>query len=52
MLYTKIQGNQSIGSEEEGFLNNFTIYGHGSRFCHVTKLIFVNFHFLVPGVII
>ena len=32
ILHTKFQGNQSIGSGEEGFLNDFTKYGHGSQF--------------------
>ena len=27
----------------------FTIYGHGSRLGHVTSMIFMNFHFLVPS---
>ena len=47
ILHTKFQGNQSIGTGE-GFLNDFTIYGHGSHICHVTKLIFINLNFLVP----
>ena len=29
-------------------VNDFTIYGHGSHICHVTKHIFINFQFLVP----
>ena len=50
MLHTKIQTHQSIGSGEEGFLNVFTIYGHGG---HVTQLIYINYHshsqaFIVP----
>ena len=48
ILYTKFQGNWSNGSGEEGFLNDFNIYGHGSHTCHVTKLVFTNFHSLVP----
>ena len=48
ILHTKFQGNRSIGSGKESFLNDFTIYRHGSHICHVTKLIFTNFHFLVP----
>ena len=38
--HTKFQGNQSIGSEE-GVLNDFTIYVHGSHICHVTKLLLI-----------
>ena len=35
--------------EKKGFFfNDFTIYMHGSNICHVTKLIFINFHFLLP----
>ena len=29
----------------EGF---FTIYGHGSHLGHVTSIMSINFHFLVP----
>ena len=29
-------------------VNDFTIYGHGSHICHVTKHICIHFHFLVP----
>ena len=48
ITHTKFQGNRSIGSREEDFLNDFTIYGYGSHICHVTELIFITFHFLVP----
>ena len=50
ILHTKVQGNRPTGSREDGFLIDFTIYGHGSHICHVTKRIhaFINFHFLVP----
>ena len=48
ILHTKFQGNQSVGSGEEGFFNDSTIYRHVSHICHVTKLIFINFYFLVP----
>ena len=47
ILHTKFQGNRSIGSGE-GFLNDFTIYGHCSHICQVTKFIFINFLFLAP----
>ena len=40
-----------VVSEEKIFenVNNFTIYGHGSYICHATKLIFIDFHFIVPN---
>ena len=60
MLHTKFYDSQLNGSGREIFLeflpymvseekmfenvNNFNIYSH---ICHVTKLIFINFHFCV-----
>ena len=29
-------------------LKVFTIYGHGGHLGHVTRIMFTNFHFLVP----
>ena len=48
MLHTKFHGNRSTGSREEVFLRLFTIYGHGSHLGHVTSIMSINFHFLVP----
>ena len=48
MLFTNFCGNRSTGSREEDFLKVFTIYGHGSHLGHVTSIVFINFHFLVP----
>ena len=36
MLYTKFQGSMFLGTEEEGFLMDFTIYVHGDIFCQQT----------------
>ena len=46
MLHTKFQSHRSIGSGEEDFSKDFTIYGHGSHVGHVTQLIGINLHFL------
>ena len=48
MLYTKFRGNWPAGSGEEDFLRVFTIYGRGSHLGHVTSIMLINFHFLVP----
>ena len=48
MLHTKFCENRPAGSGEEDFLRVFTIYGHGSHLCHVTRIMLTNFHFLVP----
>ena len=45
MLHTKFQGHQSIGSGEEDFFKNFTIYGHGGHVGHVTQIIYVKILF-------
>ena len=47
MLHTKFHENRPAGSGED-FLKVFTIYGHGSHLGHVTRIMFTNFHFLVP----
>ena len=47
ILHSKFGGNRSPGPGEEGF-KVFTIYGHGSHLGHMTNIIFINFHFLVP----
>ena len=48
MLHTKFRGNLPASSGEEDFLRVFTIYGHGGHLGHVTSIMLVNFHFLVP----
>ena len=48
MLHTKFRENQPAGSGEEDFLRVFTIYGYGGHLSHVTRIMFKNFHFLVP----
>ena len=47
MLHTKFRGNRPAGSGED-FWRVFTIYGHGGHLCHVTSIMLINFHFLVP----
>ena len=44
MLHCKFRGNRLAGSREE----DFTIYGHGGHLGHVTSIMLINFHFLVP----
>ena len=48
MLHTKFHGNRSTGSREEDFWRVFAIYGHGSHLGHVTSIMSINFHFLIP----
>ena len=48
MLHTKFCGNRPAGSGEEEFLRVFTIYGRGGHLGHVTTIMLINFHFLVP----
>ena len=47
MLHTKFRGNRPAGSRED-FLRVFTIYGRGGHLGHVTSIMLINFHFLVP----
>ena len=47
MLHTKFLGNRPAGSGED-FLRVFTIYGRGGHLGHVTSIMLINFHFLVP----
>ena len=47
MLHTKFRGNRPAGSGEEDF-KCFTIYGHGGHLGHVTSIMSLDFHFLVP----
>ena len=48
MLHTKFHGNRSTGSREKDFWRVFTIYGRGGHLGHVTSIMSINFHFLVP----
>ena len=48
MLHTKFHGNRPAGSGEDDFLSVFTLYGRGSHLGHVTSIMLINFHFLVP----
>ena len=47
MLHTKFRGNRPAGSRED-FLRVFTIYGRAGHLGHVTCIMLINFHFLVP----
>ena len=47
MLHTRFRGNRPAGSRED-FLRVFTIYGRGGHLGHVTSIMLINFHFLVP----
>ena len=47
MLHTKFPENQPASSGED-FLRAFTIYGHSGDFGHVTRIMLIIFHFLVP----
>ena len=47
MLHTKFRGNRPAGSGED-FRRVFTIYGRGGHLGHVTSIMLINFHFLVP----
>ena len=47
MLHTKFRENWPVGSGED-FLRVFTIYGHGGHLGHVTRIMLINFYFLVP----
>ena len=47
MPYTKFRGNRPAGSVED-FLRVFTIYGRGGHLGHVTSIMLIIFHFLVP----
>ena len=44
MTNTKFQGHGSIGSGEEDFFKDFTIYEHSGHVGHVALLIWINFH--------
>ena len=48
MLNTKFRGNRLAGSTEEGFQRIFTIYGRVGHLGHVTRIMLLDFYFLVP----
>ena len=48
MLHTKFQDHRTSDSEEEDFLNVFTIYGRGGHLGHVTWSIYINFRSPFP----
>ena len=48
MLHTKFGENQPAGYGAEDFLKGFTIYGRGSHLRHVTRIMLIDFQFLVP----
>ena len=48
MLHTKFHRNQPAGSTEEDFQRIFTIYGRVGHLGHVTSIMSLDFHFLVP----
>ena len=47
MLHTKFRGNWPAGSGED-FSRVFTIYGRGGHLGHVTSIMSIYFHCLVP----
>ena len=40
--------NGPLVPKKKIFLSVYTIYGHGSHLGHVTSIMLMNFHFLVP----
>ena len=48
MLNTKFRGNRPAGSTEENFHRIFTIYGRVCHLGHLTSVMLLDFHFLVP----
>ena len=48
MLHTEFRGNRPAGFGEEDFLRVFTIYGRGGHLGHVTSIMLINVHLLVP----
>ena len=48
MLHTKFRENRPAGSGEEDFRRVFTIYRCGGHLGHVTSIMSLDFHFLVP----
>ena len=48
MLHTKFHQNRPPGLWKEDFLSVYTIYGHGNHLGHMTSIMLMNFHVLVP----
>ena len=48
MLHIKFHDIQPTGSGEKDFQWVLTLYGLGSHIGHMSKLILIYFHFLVP----
>ena len=48
MLHTNLQGNRSSSSEKKKIFKGFLLYGRGGHLGHVTSIIYIKFHFLVP----
>ena len=46
MLHAKFQNHMPSGSGEEVFFKVLAIYSHGVHLCHVTLIIYTNFHSL------
>ena len=47
MLHTKFRGNRSTDSGKY-FERFYHIHGHGSHLGHVTSIMIMHFHFLLP----
>ena len=48
MLHTKFHRNRPTGSWKQDFSSIYTIYGHDCHLGHVTSIMLINFHFIVP----
>ena len=48
MRHTKFRGNRPARSGEEDILRGFTIYERGGHLGHVSSIMLIIFHFLVP----
>ena len=48
MPHTKFRENLPAISGEEDILRFLRIYGHDDNLGHVTSILLINFHFLVP----
>ena len=48
MLHTKFHQNLPSGSLKEDFKKSFYYIWHGSHLGHVTGIMLINFHLIVP----
>ena len=48
MLHIKDHGKRSTGSGEDDFLKGFNHYESSDHLGHVTSIILIDFHFLLP----